>query len=209
MDINQPLSLLIPGVCARAQELLASDVKIAQYRFGFYKIPFDPEHDEEGLALQIWLSELPAEQHPHSHTHHLRSRILKGSLTKHLWEVKTDINGSHQTIGSVRDETSWLDCEVPERVSVRCVESRKLRAGDMYEIPFAQIHSTTINSFPTVTIVDKSGFRKNVPPVHYAPAESKRTNPREYTLFEHDDDEAARRAILNVLKEMSPAAHLI
>jgi hypothetical protein len=209
MDISQPLSLLITEVCARAEQLLASDVKIAQYRFGFYRIPFSSNNSEEGLALQIWLRELPSEQFPHRHNFRLRSRLLKGSLTRHLWEVKTDLNGSHRTIGSVRDESTWRDIEVSERVSVRCTESKKFKAGDIYEIPFAQIHSTTINSFPTVTIVDKRGFREDAPPVHYAPLESKRTTDIESTLFESDDNETARKAIVSVLKELSPAAHLI
>ncbi|PWT94266.1 MAG: hypothetical protein C5B53_13515 [Candidatus Melainabacteria bacterium] len=207
MDISQPLSVLIPEVCARTEKLLAQDLKIAQYRFGFYRVPFGPKNNEDGLVLQIWLSDLPSEHFPHEHRYQLRARVLKGAITKHLWEVKSDAQGSHQTVREICHDSSRRDSEVGGRVSVRCTETKMYEAGDMYEIPFGQIHSSTINSFPTVTIVDKTGSQVDDGPIHYAPIESNGVQLKEYDLFGNHDNERARQAILSVLKELSLAAN--
>jgi hypothetical protein len=207
MDISQPLSVLIPQVCARAQNLLADDVQIAQYRFGFYRVPFDLNNSEEGLVLQIWLSDLPSEHFPHEHRYHLRARVLKGAITKHLWEVKTDAQGSHQSVREVCHDSCRRDAEVAGRVSVRCTETKKFEAGDLYEIPFGQIHSSTINSFPTVTIVERTNTGDEAGPIHYAPIETNGVKLKEYDLFGNHDNEKAREAILGVLRKLSLAAN--
>jgi hypothetical protein len=207
MDISQPLSVLIPQVCARAENLLGRNVQIAQYRFGFYRIPFDVKDNEEGLVLQIWLSDLASEHFPHEHRYHLRARVLKGAITKHLWEVKSDAQGSHQTVREICHDSSRRDAEVAGRVSVSCIETKKFEAGDLYEIPFGQIHSSTINSFPTVTIVDRTNTGDASGPIHYAPIENNGVNLKEYDLFGNHDNEKASQAIRSVLNELSLASN--
>lgn len=208
MDISKPLGLLIPQVCARAEKLLDSDVKVAQYRFGFYRLPLEAKKNEkEGLVLQIWLKDLPSEHFPHEHKYDLRARVLKGSITKHLWEVKNDAQGDYQAVRELCRDSSRRDCQLTNRVSVRCIETKRFRAGDSYEIPFGQIHSSTINSFPTITIVDRTNIGEDSGSIHFAPIQKNGVELKQYDIFENHDGERARCAILGALKKLSLAAN--
>lgn len=208
MDLTQPLTILIPAVRSHVEQLLRDGIKIAQYRFGFYRVPFTTSRLEEGISLNVWLNELPAEHLPHEHIYHLRSRILKGSLTKHLWEVNADPNGPYQTIRAICDETTSRDVKLPQRVSLACSESKTFTAGGMYEIPFGQIHTTTINSFPTVTLVEKTGVREDVQPIHYAPLKGEEAVLKEFNFFEDHDNEKAKQLVREVLEALDQAARV-
>lgn len=208
MDISKPLGLLIPQVCARAEKLLDNDVKVAQYRFGFYRLPLEAKKNEEdGLVLQIWFKDLPSEHFPHEHKYHLRARLLKGSITKHLWEVKNDLQGNYQAVREHCHDSSRCDSQLARRVSVRCVETKRFGADDSYEIPFGQIHSSTINSFPTITIVERTNVREDSGSIHFAPIQNNAVELKKYDIFENHDDERARHAILGALKKLSVAAN--
>lgn len=90
------LGELIPRVITAVKENFDQEKNVALYRFGFYRVPFYQDRNQDGLALHIWLQDLPREELPHSHVFHLRSRVLLGSITNHIWLPHEDDLGDFQ-----------------------------------------------------------------------------------------------------------------
>lgn len=158
MDINISTRHLIDvlvSIRRRGRSVLSQPL-------GFYRILITAKDGTSpGFMLHAWLDRDQPKQSKnakrdiHSHTFDMRSRVLVGRLRNELYTVIEDTNGRHR-IAKIRQEGPKATRIVTDG-SVRPVLDREetVSAGEIYGFPSRRFHCTVVQSFPTITLMEK------------------------------------------------------
>ena len=128
------------------------------YPIGFIRLPFEKDRYTDGLALHLWLRELPNQEKATLHTHifDLESRILSGRVTDMQWRIEDSKEGAHMlTLATYANDEYTLQ----EQQDVQIVLERQQEhiAGDAYSVPKNVFHSSIADN-GTLTLIQKKNI---------------------------------------------------
>jgi len=158
--------------------------EVVGYRFGFARLPFQPDRRSGGTAAHFWSEDLPRNECPHTHIFGLRSRKVRGGLTNLTWRIvpgASETAAPHRLVVPSYANSGGTVFESHQPVHLEVASIQEIRADEdgYYEVPKGTIHSTTGIKQGTITAIDRvdpsardlprsyipEGGRENVPPV--------------------------------------------
>lgn len=171
LDLSQDNTQLIPCILENIYMLRNQNSVVQAQPIGMIRIALQNQPNATGgFFLHIWMPGLPmqATGGPFAHTHvfHLRSKILKGKIKNIIYTPVSTPNGSHKLVKAIceQDYCSLEQRDIMDRVEMSIVETKTIRAGEIYEVAKDTFHETVIdNSNIVVTIMEKLNIDNRSP----------------------------------------------
>ncbi len=155
-------------------------VEIQAYRFGFNRLPFFTDRNQEGFALHDWHTD---ENVPHTHIFKLKCRALYGpGILNYFWDEaqpdEPNAEGPFRAIGPSYSNPGQVQYEGPP-VDLRASKPQLVDPinNPYYELPIGAVHSTRLVGGRTLTLMQRSNTLAGKIPINYIGVGSAVNNP--------------------------------